>query len=129
MQFFIAEPTVLIALDTQKILVRADDHTSPGFGKAQWRDNIPKLVQEKIIQSFENAGFLDQVARPMEGMNADRQLAIDIRSFEIASADKATAEIVFTARLMSSDGRIFAARLFQATAPALPAMSRSRLPA
>ncbi len=113
----VAEPTALIAYDTQKILVRSDDHTGPGFGKAQWRDTIPKLLQAKITQSFENAGFLDQVSRPMEGMNADRQLVIDIRRFEIVSAEKASAEIAFTARIMSGDGRIIAARFFQATAP------------
>ncbi len=117
-QFFVAEPTVLIAMDTQKILVRVDDHTSPGFGKAQWRDNIPKLVQEKIIQSFENAGYIGLASKPVEGGPAGRQLAIDLRSFEVVSSDPAMADVVFSARVLSSHGRLVEARLFHATAPA-----------
>jgi phospholipid/cholesterol/gamma-HCH transport system substrate-binding protein len=117
-QFFIAEPTVLIAMDTQKILVRSDDHTSPGFGKAQWRDNVPKLVQEKLIQSFENAGYVGLASKPMEGGPPGRQLAIDLRRFEIVSADPAMADISFSARILSSEGKLLQARLFHATAPA-----------
>jgi phospholipid/cholesterol/gamma-HCH transport system substrate-binding protein len=117
-QFFVAEPTVLIALDTQKILVRADDHISPAFGNAQWRDNIPKLVQEKIIQSFENAGYIGLASKPVEGGPSGKQLAIDLRNFEIVGSEPAMADIVFSARVLSSRGQLVEARLFHATAPA-----------
>jgi phospholipid/cholesterol/gamma-HCH transport system substrate-binding protein len=113
----VAEPTVLIAMDTQKILVRTDNHTSPGFGKAQWRDNAPKFLQAKIIQSFENAGFLGRVSKPVDGAPPSQQLSTDLRSFEIVS-ERSEADVEFTAKLMSSKGRVIAARLFHATAPA-----------
>ena len=115
--FVVAEPTVLIAMDTQKILVRTDNHTSPGFGKAQWPDNAPKFLQEKIIQSFENAGYLGLVSKAVDGAPPSRQLSIDLRSFEIVS-ERSEADVEFTARIFSSKGRVIEARLFHATAPA-----------
>jgi phospholipid/cholesterol/gamma-HCH transport system substrate-binding protein len=116
-RFVVAEPTVLIAMDTQKILVRTDNHTSPGFGKAQWRDNAPKFLQEKIIQSFENAGYLGRVSKAVDGAPPGLQLSIDLRSFEIVS-ERSEANVEFTAKLVSSKGRVVEARLFHATAPA-----------
>ncbi|MBB4200316.1 hypothetical protein CCR94_00495 [Rhodoblastus sphagnicola] len=115
--FVVAEPTVPIAMDTQKILVRADTHTSPGFGKAQWAENTPKLLQAKIIQSFEDAGYLGFVAKPVEGDAPSRRVSIDVRGFEIVS-ERSEASIAFSARILSSKGRVVDARLFHATAPA-----------
>jgi phospholipid/cholesterol/gamma-HCH transport system substrate-binding protein len=117
-QFFILDPTILIALDTQKILVSADGHTTPGFGKAQWSDSTPKLLQEKIIQSFENAGYIGLASKKVEGGPPGRQLAIDLRSFEIVGSESAKADITFSARILSSQGKLLDARIFHATAPA-----------
>ena len=77
----IPEPTATIVFDTQKFLVRPSDAEGPTFANAKWSDNLPKLHQAKIIQSFENAGLLGSVARPMDALTADHQLQIDIRSF------------------------------------------------
>jgi phospholipid/cholesterol/gamma-HCH transport system substrate-binding protein len=48
-----------------------------------WSDTIPKVLQEKIIQSFEASNYVGAVARPMEGLAADYQLILDLRSFRI----------------------------------------------
>jgi phospholipid/cholesterol/gamma-HCH transport system substrate-binding protein len=75
-------------------------------------------VQSKIVQSFENAGFLKHVARPIEGANADFQLVTDIRDFQIVSATQPSAAVEYSAKILNGDGRIIGARLFKANAVA-----------
>ena len=83
-QLVVAEPTALIALETRKFLIRPNPSDEPTFAKAEWSDNAPKLLQTKIIQTFENAGLSKTVSRPAEGLVADKQLALDIRKFQIS---------------------------------------------
>ena len=71
-------------------------------------------MQAKIVQTFENAGLLRAVARPSEGVTADHQLVIDIRTFQLSRQEEPTAEVVFAAKIVSTQGRIIDARLFQA---------------
>ena len=72
--------------ETRKFLVRPNPSDDPTFAKAEWSDNVPKLLQTKIIQTFENAGLSRAVSRPAEGVTADKQLAIDIRKFQISAS-------------------------------------------
>ena len=111
----VAEPTALIALETRKFLIRPNPSDEPTFAKAEWSDNAPKLLQTKIIQTFENAGLSKTVSRPAEGLVADKQLALDIRKFQISTSPEPMAEIEFAAKIMSDNGRIVEAKVFQAT--------------
>ena len=68
----------------------AEPKRRPDLRKAEWSDNVPKLLQAKIIQTFENAGLSQTVARPAEGVVADKQLAhrySKIPDFHFARAD------------------------------------------
>ncbi len=117
-QLVVSEPTALIALETRKFLIRPNPSDDPTFAKAEWSDNAPKLLQTKIIQTFENAGLSKTVSRPAEGLVADKQLALDIRKFQISTAPEPTAEIEFAAKIVSDQGRIIGAKVFQASVPA-----------
>jgi phospholipid/cholesterol/gamma-HCH transport system substrate-binding protein len=117
-QLIVAEPTALIALETRKFLVRPNPSDEPTFAKAEWSDNAPKLLQVKIIQTFENAGLSKTVSRPAEGLVADKQLAIDIRKFQISTTPELMAEIEFAAKIVSDQGRIIGTKVFQASVPA-----------
>ena len=117
-QLIVAEPTALIALETRKFLIRPNPSDDPTFAKAEWSDNAPKLLQTKIIQTFENAGLSKTVSRPAEGLVADKQLALDIRKFQISTAPEPTAEIEFAAKIVSDQGRILGAKVFRASVPA-----------
>ena len=72
-QLVVLEPTVVVALDTQRIIVEVGDNAGTP-DNAQWSDTIPKLLQARIVQSFENSNYLGAVARPIEGLTADYQL-------------------------------------------------------
>jgi phospholipid/cholesterol/gamma-HCH transport system substrate-binding protein len=114
----VLEPTAIIMFDTQKILVRPSGAEGPTFSNAKWSDNLPKLLQAKIIQSFENAGLLGSVTRPMDAVSADHQLQIDIRSFQLTMLAEPAADVELAARLLANDGKIINARIFRATVPA-----------
>jgi phospholipid/cholesterol/gamma-HCH transport system substrate-binding protein len=123
-QLVVLEPSALISIDTRKIAVTPGAGEIAGLDDAQWSDNIPKLVQEKIIQTLENSDDFGAVARPLEGLNADNQLALDIRSFDIAGGPSAggapgpaQAHVAFTAKVLGDNGRILGSRIFDAKAP------------
>jgi phospholipid/cholesterol/gamma-HCH transport system substrate-binding protein len=117
-QLTVAEPTALIVFETRKFLVRPTPSDDPSFAKAEWSDNVPKLLQAKIIQAFENAGLSRAVSRPAEGVTAEQQLAIDIRKFQISTSPEPTAEVEFAAKILSDNGRIAEAKVFRASVPA-----------
>ena len=116
-QLAVAEPTALIVFETRKFIVRPSPSEDPTFADAEWTDNVPKLLQTKIIQSFENAGLSQSVARPGEGVEADKQLTIDSRKFQISASREPTADIEFSARILSDKGRSVQAKVFRASVP------------
>jgi phospholipid/cholesterol/gamma-HCH transport system substrate-binding protein len=118
-QLVVADPTALVALDTQRIIFAPGAGEGPPVEVAQWSDTIPKMLQARIVQSFENAKVAGAVARPMEGLAADYQLVIDVRRFGIAPGGegKPAAQVEFAAKVVGEGGRIVGSRGFSATAP------------
>jgi phospholipid/cholesterol/gamma-HCH transport system substrate-binding protein len=112
----VADPTALITFDTRRILsAGAGGEIAPMEG-GQWLDNIPKLIQAKIVQSFENAGY------PRAGLGADApdvdlQLQIDIRRFQVTLEPDPKAEVSFAAKIVTKDGEVRQSRTFQGSAP------------
>jgi phospholipid/cholesterol/gamma-HCH transport system substrate-binding protein len=116
-QLIVPEPTGLLMFDTRKILVWPNDSEGPSFAGTQWSDSLPKLLQSKVVESFENAKSLGAVARPAEGLNADYQLLIDIRAFQISLTPQAQALIEFSAKILGHDGKIIATKIFRSIVP------------
>jgi cholesterol transport system auxiliary component len=112
----VAEPTAIFALDSERIVVRSAGGEVAYLPRAQWTDKLPKLVQARLIQSFENAGRAT-VGRPGDRLAGASQLLIDIRSFEVREASR-DAFVEVAAKLVgSATGRVANARLFGASAP------------
>lgn len=124
-QVAIPEPVALLMFDTQKLLIQPNPAEGPTFARAQWADNIPKLVQSKIIQAFENANYLEAVSRPVDGLASDYQLLLDIRSFQISTAGAPVADVELSARIMGANGKIVAMRTFRSSVPAQLTDARS----
>jgi cholesterol transport system auxiliary component len=113
-QIVINEPTTVQALDTDRILVRESAGSLAYLPDAQWADRMPRLVQTRLIQTFENASRLGRVGRPGDRVVPDYALNLDIRSFGIESATS-EAVVEITARLVSDrTGRVVSARGFSA---------------
>jgi phospholipid/cholesterol/gamma-HCH transport system substrate-binding protein len=118
-QLVVPEPSALLAVNSDKIHVRpADVAETTDIADAKWTDNVPILLQEKIIQSFENAGYSQAVSRPRDGFDAAFQLVLDIRSFALVSGAEPQGELSFEAKILGPGGKIIAAKTFHTTAPA-----------
>lgn len=123
-QLVVSDPTALIALDTQNILIKRDkSDTSPAATAPapRWADNLPKLIQARLIQSFENGGFLGAVNRPGDGATPDYQLLIDVRNFQATLTGSPTAEVELTAKIMEAGGKVVEGKIFRVTQPVSPA--------
>lgn len=116
-QIVFPEPTGTVMFDTQRVLITPTGHNYPGFAEVQWADSIPKLLQEKLIQSFENYDVGHAPLRPLDSVTPDYQLLIEIRSFTVHSEEKPVADIAFAARVLNKDGKVVAAELFQERSP------------
>ena len=117
-QLLVLEPTALSELDTEKILVRrVDPGESPSLATAHWPDALPKVVQARIVQSFENAQYMRALGRVPDGTRGDFQLLIDIRSFQANVGPSARAEVELAGKIISADGRVVDARMFRTTVP------------
>ncbi len=118
-QLVIPEPSALLALNTDKMTVKPEGAAeSTDIPNAKWTDAAPILLQEKILQSFENAGYSRAVSRPKDGLEAGFQLLLDIRRFSLIDGDKPVGEVAFEAKVLGPDGKIVAAKTFKSTAPA-----------
>lgn len=113
----VAEPSALQVLDSDRIIVREAGGALSYLGGGQWADRLPKLVQTRLIQTFENASRIGAVGRPGERISADFQLNTDIRSFMV-DAERGEAVVEITAKLVRDrNGRIGGGRVFQARVP------------
>jgi cholesterol transport system auxiliary component len=115
-QLAVGEPIAVQALDSERIIVKDQADAISFLPGVQWADRLPRLVQTRLIQTFENASRIASVGRPGGGLVADSLLVTEIRAFQIeAAGSQALVEI--TAKLVTSAGRVVAARLFTARVP------------
>src|SRR6185437_15947258 len=85
----------------------------PGFADALWADSIPKLLQARLIEGFENYDIAHAPLRAPDIGQTDFQLLIDVRRFRIAIESGPAAEIGLSARIVDKNGKVLASRLFE----------------
>jgi len=108
----IPEPTAVAMLETQRFLFEpAQDY--PGFADVLWADSIPKLLQARLIESFENYDIANAPLRVADIGQTDFQLLIDVRRFRVDVAPAPVADIAMSARIVDKSGRVIASRLFE----------------
>jgi cholesterol transport system auxiliary component len=118
-QLVIAEPTAVSVLDSERIVVRPTPGQVATLGGAQWSDRLPCLLQARLVETFENANQLRSVGRPADGITSDYQLLIDVRAFQLSVTPAPAGVVEIAAKIVSAgSGRIVAARVFRASAPA-----------
>jgi phospholipid/cholesterol/gamma-HCH transport system substrate-binding protein len=111
-QLAIPEPTAVAMLETQRMLF-APSQEYPSFGDFLWADSIPKLLQARLIESFENYDIAHAPLRVTDIGQTDFQLLIDVRRFRITTESEPAAEIGMSARLVDKNGKVIASRLFE----------------
>ncbi|SDS52259.1 ABC-type transport auxiliary lipoprotein family protein [Bradyrhizobium canariense] len=113
-QLAIPEPTAIAMLETQRFLFSPATEV-PGFANALWADSIPKLIQARLVESFENYDIAHAPLRAADVGQTDFQLLIDVRYFRIAQDSGPTAEIGLSVRILDKNGKVVASRVFDET--------------
>jgi phospholipid/cholesterol/gamma-HCH transport system substrate-binding protein len=111
-QWAIPEPTAVAMLETQRFLFQPAREYQ-GFTEAMWADALPKLIQARLIESFENYDLAHAPLRVADLGQTEFQLLIDVRRFRIAVDSKPAAEIGLSARIVDKNGKVVASRLFE----------------
>jgi cholesterol transport system auxiliary component len=111
-QLLVYEPTASSALDTSRLMVRPKADQVSYYKGIAWSDRLPRLVQTKMIETFQNSGAVKAVS-PSSGQYA---LATELRAFQIdVSGGPAAAEIDMFAKLINTNtGRVIATKGFSA---------------
>jgi phospholipid/cholesterol/gamma-HCH transport system substrate-binding protein len=78
-----------------------------------WADAIPKLLQARLIEGFENYDLAHAPLRNADLGQADYQMLIDIRRFRIALDPEPVAQIGLSVRLVDKKGTVIVSRLFE----------------
>ena len=82
-QIAIPEPTAVVDARRRSECCSRPAWSSRHSQNLLWADSIPKLLQAKLIESFENYDIAHAPLRSMDGLEADVQLLIDVRRFQI----------------------------------------------
>lgn len=65
-QLLVPEPTALKTLGSDQIVVRLSRSELQYLARAQWGDSLPRMVQDRLVQTFDNTGRI-RVGNPAKG--------------------------------------------------------------
>ncbi len=116
-QLLIPDPSMIGGLDSEKVQIVSTGGERKSLDGVQWPDSLPKVVQARLIQSFENAQYMLAVGRGPDGLQADFQLLLDVRNFSVQAGDAPNADVQISARIVNPAGKIVGARVFRKTVP------------
>lgn len=115
-QVLVPEPSALKALNSERILVRPNGSEIAYLPGAQWSDRLPHLIQQRLVQTFENVGHV-RAGVPGQGLSIDYQVVSELRSFDY-DAGTHQARIELGVKLMNDrTGKVVASDVFAGEAP------------
>jgi cholesterol transport system auxiliary component len=117
-QILVPEPTAVKMLDSEQVVVRVSPSEVQYLANSRWGDRLPRLVQSKLVEAFENSGRLGGVGKPGQGLAIDYQVVTDIRSFEVTTDGSRVATVEISAKILNDrNGTVRASSVFKATSP------------
>jgi len=81
-QLVVQVPDAPQSLDTARVALARSPTTIDYFANAAWTDRAPVMVQDLLVESFENTRKIVSVGRDTTGLRADYVLLTDLRDFE-----------------------------------------------
>lgn len=119
-QLVVEEPSTAKGIDTDRIAIAPTTLEVKYFAGSRWADRAPRMVQQLLIQSFENSKKIVSVGRQSMGLRSDFVLKAELREFQ---AEK-TAEGGTTVRVRMNlklvrpaIGQIVASESFESVKP------------
>lgn len=121
-QLVIQEPVAAAAIDTDRIAVRTSAFEVGYFSAVRWSDRATRMVQARLVESFENSGKITAVGRQAIGLRSDYDLRTELREFqaEYASEDGAPeTRVTLNAKLVVQPASVIvASQTFERVEPA-----------
>jgi cholesterol transport system auxiliary component len=117
-QLVVEAPESASGLQTSRIAVKQKPTTLDYYARSEWTDLAPRLVQTKLIESFENSGKIVSVGREGSGLRSDYILKSELRHFEaqLYDSEKPLIRVVVNVKLVRMPAReIVANRSFERT--------------
>ena len=101
-------PTATAGLNSARIALRPTPTTLEYYARASWIDVVPVMVQNLLVESFDNAGKIDVLGRGVVGVRAEYALLTHIREFqaEYAGTGAPQVRVRLQARLVRLPRRI-----------------------
>lgn len=117
-QILVPEPTALKMLDSEQVVVRVSPSEVQYLANSRWGDRLPRMVQSKLVEAFENSGRLGGVGKPGQGLAIDYQVVTDIRTFEVTTNGARVANVEISAKILNDrNGTVRAQGTFKASTP------------
>jgi len=119
-QMVVNEASAVEALSSARIAIKTGPHEISYFAATAWTDKLPRLLQMRLIESFENSHILKAVGTGNDRIRGDVGLSMEIRDFQVEVNKRvAQAHIRLFVKLVDEDrGQLLASREFSDTSSA-----------
>lgn len=116
-QLIVNEPSAVRALETDRIMVKPAPAQIAYYKDAAWGDRLPRLIQARMVESFENAGLVSAVGSRSDRLDADFELASEVRAFQVEIENgQAQARTSLFVKIVDGDnGRVLSSRRFESS--------------
>lgn len=112
-QLVVNEPTAVRSLETDRIMVKSGARVAY-YKDAAWSDRLPRLMQARMVEAFQNAGLVSAVGSRADRLDADYELTTQVQSFQV-EVDGASAQAhasLFMKVVNGDNGRMVSSRTF-----------------
>lgn len=115
-QLVVTEPTMVQALDTNRIMIKPRADQISYYKGVAWSDRLPHLYQVRMIESLQNSGAAKAVFSVDDRADGEYTLATEVRSFQIdTSGGRPSADVDVFAKLINNDSsKVVASKSFSA---------------
>lgn len=114
-QLVVNEPGAVRSLETDRIMVKSGAQVAYYKGAA-WSDRLPRLMQARMVEAFQNAGLVSAVGSRSDRLDADFELSTQVQAFQVnVNQGQAEAYANLYVKVIDGDnGRMVASRGFEA---------------
>lgn len=113
-QLLVPEPRALAALNTNSIAAKSSPSAISYYQNVLWADQLPRVVQARVVESLENSGRVHAVGVPGQGLLINYQVLIDIRAFQFDAYRGRRGVVEFSVQILDdSNGRVVASQVFR----------------
>lgn len=93
-QLAIDIPEAPASLDTKRIALKLSNTSIDYYAGSVWSDAAPKLMQSRLVESFDNTGKIVSVARESASLRSDFLLLTDLREFTAVYEGKGSTPVI-----------------------------------